>query len=169
MKLEKRKWTKIENRGFSLVELLVVIVLMTVLVAITVSQIVNYAERTKVTADRQLAESVRTAIRVAMMDPEVLNDADSEEEIAGIARINNTYGRALALSSLSDSPTAFAKAVAEALDITVAELADVDDWLRSGKKEAGRMEIRFWIMNGTDAGVVIVNSDDGFGKAIVVE
>lgn len=168
MKRKKRNRIKKDNRGFSLVELLSVILIMTLLVVLTLPQMLKYAQKSRVTADRQLAENVQTALRMAMMDPEVLNDADSEEEIATIARMNNTYGRALALSSLSGSPTAFAKSVAEALEVTVAELADLDDRLRSGSKDTA-MEIRFWLKNGTDAGVVIAGSDDGFGQPIVVE
>lgn len=167
MKLKKRKQINVNDRGFSLVELLAVILLVTVLVVIMVPRMLQYAERTRVTADRQLAENVQRAVRVALMDPEVLNDADSEEEIAKIARTNKTCGTALALKELSDSPTAFARSVAEALEVTVAELSDFDDRLRSGGE--GVMEIRFWLINGTDAGVIIVNSDDGYGKTIVIE
>ena len=169
MRLEKRKRINIGNSGFSLVELLAVILIMTILVVIMLPWMLHYTERTKVTADRQLAENVQRAIRVAMMDPEVLNDADSQEEIATIARIYNNCSRALSLSALSDSPTAFAKSVAEALEITVAELADMDDRLCSGDSKEKSMEIRFWLMKGTDAGVVIAGSDDGFGKEIIVE
>lgn len=169
MRLEKRKRINIDNSGFSLVELLAVILIMTILVVITLPWMLQYAERTKVTADKQLAENVQRAIRVAMMNPEVLNDADSQEEIATIARINNTCSRAISLSTLSDSPTAFARSVAETLEITVAELADLDDRLCSGDGKGKSMEIRFWFMKGTDAGVVIAGSDDGFGKEIIVE
>jgi prepilin-type N-terminal cleavage/methylation domain-containing protein len=63
------------NKGFSLVELIIVIAIMAILVGVMAPQLIKYIEKSKVSADTQLADSVHTAILTAMMDPEVVNNS----------------------------------------------------------------------------------------------
>ncbi len=62
-----------KNKGFSLVELIIVIAIMAILVGVLAPQLIKYIEKSKVSADTQAADSVHTAILTAMMDPEVVN------------------------------------------------------------------------------------------------
>ena len=64
------------NKGFSLVELIIVIAIMAILVGVMAPQLIKYIEKTNVSADTQLADSVRTALTTACMDPAVIK-ADS--------------------------------------------------------------------------------------------
>ncbi len=65
-----------KNKGFSLVELIIVIAIMAILVGVLAPQLIKYIEKSKVAADTQVVDSVHTAMLTAMMDPEVAN-ADS--------------------------------------------------------------------------------------------
>lgn len=69
--MRKRKQKALNNKGFSLVELIVVITIMAILVGVMAPNLFRYVEKTNVAADIQLADSVRTAIQVAIMDPSV--------------------------------------------------------------------------------------------------
>ena len=61
------------NKGFSLVELIIVIAIMAILVGVMAPQLIKYIEKSKVSADTQAADSVHSAMLTAMMDPEVVN------------------------------------------------------------------------------------------------
>lgn len=65
------------NKGFSLVELIIVIAIMAILVGVLAPNLLRYVEKTNVSADTQLADSVKTAITTAMMDPAVINATDN--------------------------------------------------------------------------------------------
>lgn len=155
-----KKQKSIGNKGFSLVELIIVIAIMAILVGVMAPQLLRYVERTRVSSDTQLADSVRTAVRTAMMDPVVLNDAASRTEIATITGANNTQATAMPLASLAASSTEFAASVAETLGVAVADLGDVNTELSSTPNPAsGTLSISFWIINGNDVGVIVNNSD----------
>ena len=59
------------NKGFSLVELIIVIAIMAILVGVMAPQLMKYVEKSRVSADTQVADTVRTAIMTAMLDPSV--------------------------------------------------------------------------------------------------
>ena len=63
------------NKGFSLVELIIVIAIMAILVGVMAPQLIKYIEKSKVSADTQAADSIHTAVLTAMMDPEVVNES----------------------------------------------------------------------------------------------
>ena len=61
------------NKGFSLVELIIVIAIMAILVGVMAPQLIKYIEKTNVSSDAQTCDSFRSAITTAMLDPEVVN------------------------------------------------------------------------------------------------
>ena len=65
------------NKGFSFVELIIVIAIMGILVGIMAPQLVRYLERTNVSADIQLCDSVHTALEIALNDPDVIMATDN--------------------------------------------------------------------------------------------
>lgn len=60
------------NKGFSLVELIIVIAIMAILVGVMAPQLIKYIEKTNVSADVQVCDTVRQAIQTAYMDPSIV-------------------------------------------------------------------------------------------------
>ncbi|MDE6742371.1 MAG: prepilin-type N-terminal cleavage/methylation domain-containing protein [Lachnospiraceae bacterium] len=69
---------KNNNKGFSLVELIIVIAIMAILVGIMAPQLLKYIEKANVSADTQLLDSVYNAVVYASVDPDVVADPDSQ-------------------------------------------------------------------------------------------
>lgn len=69
---------KKSDHGFSLVELIIVIGIMAILVAVMTPMLLKYIEKTNVSSDTQLADSVRQAFVAATTDARVLSDSASE-------------------------------------------------------------------------------------------
>ncbi len=72
------------NKGFSLVELIIVIAIMAILVGVMAPQLIKYIEKSNVSADTQLAGTVQTAVTTAMMDPEVLANQTASSYITSL-------------------------------------------------------------------------------------
>lgn len=66
-----------KNNGFSLLELIVVIAIMAILVGLMAPFFINYLEKTKVSSDIQLGDTVRKAMEVSITDAKVISDPDS--------------------------------------------------------------------------------------------
>lgn len=72
------------NKGFSLIELIIVIAIAAILVAIMVPVLIKYIEKSNVSSDTQLADTVRSAFLCAVTDAKVLSDPDSAPYIADL-------------------------------------------------------------------------------------
>ena len=107
-----KKQKSIGNKGFSLVELIIVIAIMAILIGVMAPQLMKYVERSRVSADTQVADTVRTAIMTAMLDPTV-DDGSTPSAMsaaANITSIDNTkkFGK-LVEEILGDSTTNVSK------------------------------------------------------------
>lgn len=72
MQLLNKKRKLIGNKGFSLVELIIVIAIMAVLVAILAPQYLKYVEKSRVSAEDSTADQIITCVRVAVADDTVV-------------------------------------------------------------------------------------------------
>ena len=61
---------KMDNKGFSLVELIIVIAIMAVLVGVLAPAYLRYVEKSRKSADIQAIDSIMTAMEVTAMAPE---------------------------------------------------------------------------------------------------
>lgn len=59
---------EINNKGFSLVELIIVIAIMAVLIGVLAPQYLKYVKNSKISTDITNAESIATAVNVAVAD-----------------------------------------------------------------------------------------------------
>ena len=59
---------KMNNKGFSLVELIIVIAIMAILVGVLAPQFIKYVERSRVSTDMQNVESYKNAIEAYIAD-----------------------------------------------------------------------------------------------------
>ncbi len=82
------------NKGFSLVELIIVIAIMAILVGVMAPQLIKYIEKTNQSADIQLCDSVKTAVTTAIMDPDVARK--------GTVLATGTYTDFVAISTDTD-------------------------------------------------------------------
>lgn len=103
-----KKQKSIGNKGFSLVELIIVIAIMAILIGVMAPQLMKYVERSRVSADTQVADTVRTAIMTAMLDPAV-DDASAPSAMTAPADISTITGATkfptLVAEILGDSPS----------------------------------------------------------------
>ncbi len=73
------------NKGFSLVELIIVIAIMAILVGVMAPQLIKYIEKANVSADTQICDSVRTAMQTTVMDPAIVTDKNYTDVTSAIA------------------------------------------------------------------------------------
>ena len=132
------------NKGFSLVELIIVIAIMAILVGVMAPQLIKYIEKTNVSSDTQLCDSVKTAITTAMLDPSVINGTNAN------IPTNSTFSDVAEISSGD-----FKTAVDEILGFDV---KDIDKHLKSTPaKTSGK--VQFKIVNSTSVHVQVDGSD----------
>lgn len=97
------------NKGFSLVELIIVIAIMAILVGVMAPQLIRYIEKTKESSDVQLLDTVRSAVTTAILDPTVVTDSS----------VTIPTGQK-GLSDFMDGNNALNKAIQETLGATTA-------------------------------------------------
>ncbi len=106
------------NKGFSLVELIIVIAIMAILVGVMAPQLIRYIEKTKESSDVQLLDTVRSAVTTAILDPTVVTDSS----------VTLPTG-SKPLSDFMNGTNALNKAIQETLGATTA--TDVQGQLKS--------------------------------------
>lgn len=62
---------KLNNKGFSLVELIVVIAIMAILVGVLAPSVLGQLDKAKVAKDKQTIDTIATAVVVAYTDPDI--------------------------------------------------------------------------------------------------
>ena len=134
------------NKGFSLVELIIVIAIMAILVGVMAPQLIKYIEKTNVSSDVQLCDTVREAIQTAMMDPSVINETSNGIPASGTGSAD---------ASFSKTGNAFQSAVYEILGTE-----HPGDQIKSSAKDhsgkinykVGSNSVLVWITHSDDSG-----------------
>lgn len=68
---------KMNNKGFSLVELIIVIAIMAVLMVVLAPQLLKYVEKTRLQKDNSAISEIANAVRVACADETIINTIDA--------------------------------------------------------------------------------------------
>lgn len=101
----KRNKKKLNNKGFSLVELIIVIAIMAILTGALAPQLIKYLDKSRRAADVQAGQTIATAVSAALADEAAYNAA-----VAGDMTVTALY--------TNTSADAFKKAVVEILGTT---------------------------------------------------
>ncbi len=91
------------NKGFSLVELIIVIAIMAILVGLLVPFLIVYVEKTNVSSDIQLADTVRSAMLCAATDARVVEDPASQPYLSDMEDGSAVDVTSIGSSVLKDS------------------------------------------------------------------
>lgn len=145
------------NKGFSLVELIIVIAIMAILIGVMAPQLIRYLEKANKSSDAQLADTVRTAVTVAMMDPDVIGAADNSIPAADTV---------IQLSDINAVKDEFGNAVKETLGLAATgSLADIENKLKS--KDAKEIHFQIVGSNAVEVYVTKENETDPEANALI--
>ena len=140
------------NKGFSLVELIIVIAIMAILVGVMAPQLIKYIEKTNVSSDIQLCKTVKTAMETAATDAAVANESDytpfSSGEKGDVSAIK--VGGKVYMSSMEET-------------LGVKNLGDVDKQIKSTLGKKTKKVSYVWV---SDSSVVVYidNTDKNGSK-----
>lgn len=105
---------KKDNKGFSLVELIIVIAIMAILIGVVAVQVIPYLEKSRVGKDRQTVDTVYSAFQTAIASTEGLTgdiklkidsnglDDDDSDDSTGATSIINEMIPVLGASTAAD-------------------------------------------------------------------
>ena len=90
---------KMNNKGFSLVELIIVIAIMAILVGVLAPQYLKYVEKSRRSADLDQLDSVYTACSTAASDADITDAPTADGAVASgtswYSEVENTVGTSL--------------------------------------------------------------------------
>lgn len=91
MKKEDVKVKKLNNKGFSLVEIIIVIAIMAILAGALAPQLMKYVEKSRVAADNNNCNAIKTAVMTALANESAYDSIDTTKLITFNANKPDKY------------------------------------------------------------------------------
>lgn len=91
---------KQDNKGFSLVELIIVIAIMAILVGIIASQVIPYMEKSRESKDISVLDTCLTSLQTTLADKEVTTTGS--ESSNGLANLDTAFGKSGVQASVEE-------------------------------------------------------------------
>ncbi len=133
-----------DDKGFSMVELVIVIAIMAILISLLAPQYIKYVEKSKIAADEDLIANVHDIIAMAITDENIIN-----KPLDGIARCN--------IENM-DPTNKYADFMAQIKDdLAQSDLASVSGLLQSRSFRGRPIEVE--ITSLQQVRVIVISSD----------
>lgn len=154
---------KKNNKGFSLVELIIVIAIMAVLVGVMAPQLIKFIEKSNVSADTQLLDAVYDAVLYASVDPDVMADPASQSLLNAM----NVPSSPLKLEDLYYAPNnRFCEEVLSTLGWNDLQQSTYQELLRSAHESGATGATIYFTYQGdfTNPIIMWITTTDAAGK-----
>lgn len=95
---------KTNNKGFSLVELIIVVAIMAVLVGVLAPQYLKYLDKSKKGVDEQMCDNLRQAMTTCYLDPNISNNlSDPTSTAANLGSGSGFWAEVYDIMGVSDA------------------------------------------------------------------
>lgn len=131
-----KKMSQKNNKGFSLVELIVVVAIMAVLMGILVPTLVKNVEKSKKQKDTSAVEEIRTTMVTNLADP-LYSDLEATITYNG----TNSNNKKITITAPDDAPAA----TTDLGKFLAAVSSDVKDWTFTSKDYKAKPKVTFVI------------------------
>mgnify|MGYP003289831101 CR=1 FL=1 len=94
---------KTNNKGFSLVELIIVVAIMAVLVGVLAPQYLKYLDKSKKGVDEQMIDNLRQAMTTCYLDPNISNNLSDPTTGASLGSGSGFWTEVYSIMGVSDA------------------------------------------------------------------